>query len=104
MALCRPRRCRAGFAVLAGVLLVPGHGPRCGVGGPLGAPCWRCRTSASSSPRRSQGRLGRVVLACALVPWFWYHAWRVSVVAAVMLSGLAVMVGPYHQVPSVESE
>ena len=96
-----------GFAVLAGVLLVPGHGP-------LGA-AWAALSVCTvlallalalrPSPRRlHKGAWGVVVLACALVPWFWHRAWWVSVVTAVLLSGLAVMVGPRHQVPSVESE
>jgi O-antigen/teichoic acid export membrane protein len=95
------------FAVLAGVLLVPDHGP-------LGA-AWAALSVCTvlallalalrPSPRRLHKSAWVVVmLACAFVPWLWHVASWASVGAAMVLSGLAVMMGRHHRALSVESE
>lgn len=95
------------FAVLAGVLLVPDHGP-------LGA-AWAALSVCTvlallalalrPSPRRLHKSAWVVVmLACAFVPWLWHVASWASVGAALVLSGLAVMIGRHHRALSVESE
>ena len=68
MALCGPRRRRAGFAVLAGVLLVPDHGPLGAAWRPSRcAPCWRCWPLRSARhPAGSTRALG--LWSCSLVP------------------------------------
>ena len=96
-----------GFAVLAGVLLVPDHGPLGAARAALSV-CSELALLALAlrpSPRRlHKGAWVVVVLACALVPWLWHHALWASVGAAVVLSGLSVMMGSRHRAPSGESE
>ena len=95
------------FAVVAGLALVPANGP---LGAAWAALCVCLMLAVLAlalrpSPRRfHKGAWVTATLGCALVPWLWHHAWWASAGAAVLLSGLALMMGSHHRTPSIESE
>ena len=95
------------FAVVAGLLLVPANGPLGAAWAALSVCAMLSALALVLRPSRrhlNKGAWAVVALGCGLVPWLWHEVPWASYVAALGLSGLAVVIRSKNRPHATETE